>query len=59
MAMHRATPAVTPEIFGSGGSIEDTSKSQSIVSSRPVSDTEYRRDAVDVPGVEDTLWLRT
>lgn len=55
MAMHRATPVVTPTLLGSGGSIEDTSKSQSIVSSRPVSDTEKRREASDLPGVEDVL----
>ena len=59
MAIHRATPVVTPTLVGFGGPIEDMSKSQSIVSSRLVSDTEQRRGASDFPRVEDMLWLRT
>jgi hypothetical protein len=58
MAMHRATPVATPTLVGSGDSMEDTSKSQLIVSSRPVSDKEYRRRASGPIGVEDELWLR-
>jgi len=40
MAIHRATAVVTPVPLGLGGSMEDISKSQSIVSSRPSSETE-------------------
>lgn len=59
MAIHRAIPAVTPTLLGPGGSIDDMSKSQLIVSSRPVKDMEWRRDGGGLPGVEEMLWLRT
>ena len=41
MAMHRATPVVASVLPALGDSIEDMTKSQSIVSSGPVSDAEW------------------
>lgn len=40
MATQRAIALVTPQVLGSGGSMEETSISQSIVSSSPLSETE-------------------
>jgi len=40
MAIHRATAVVTSALLGLGGSMEDISKSQSIVSPRPLSERE-------------------
>ena len=40
IAIHRATAVTTPVFVGLGGSTEDMTKSQSIVSPRPLSNTE-------------------
>ena len=40
IAIHRATAVVTSALLGLGGSMEDISKSQSIDSSRSLTDTE-------------------